>query len=425
MTATELGLRSSKDEWRAGWGVVLAATVGVAIASGHYHLFGVLLKPIENAYGWSRGQVSLGLTLITGIHIFANLVMGQLVDRFGPRMVALWGTLLFAIGMSLLGLAGPALWTWYATCTAFALLSSASSIVVWTTGIVRRFNRQRGLALAGALVGSGVTVAIVPSMALALLNSVGLRALFFVVGAGGGLLMFVLSWWFFRDERGTAASTAPARAAVSSRPTAPAAELPGLTVKEAFCSRRYWQLLAAVLCVSVCISAFVVHLQPLLTETGMTPAAAATVAFFVGPSLVAGRLVTGALFDVLEARVVAAVAFGMPALGCTLLLNLDGSSYAAAATAGIVAGLSIGAESDVLAYLVSRYFGLRRYGVLYAIMVSSYGFGIGGGAGLLGRLHDILGSYRPMLFWLATGALLAAVLAATMGRQPRYVPTAA
>lgn len=424
MTASELGLRSSKDEWRAGWGVVLAATLGVAIASGHYHLFGVLLKPIETAYGWTRGQVSLGLTLITGIHIFANLVMGQLVDRFGPRTIALWGTLLFAIGMSLLGLAGPALWTWYATCAAFALLSSASSIVVWTTGIVRRFNRQRGLALAGALVGSGVTVAVVPWLALSLLQSVGLRSLFFVVGVGGGLMMFVLSWWFFRDEVGPALGTAGTHGAVRAH-SVPAAALPGLTVMEAFRSRRYWQLLGSVLFVSVCISAFVVHLQPLLNESGMTPAAAATVAFFVGPSLVIGRLATGALFDMLDARLVAAVAFGMPAAACVLLLNLDGSSYTAAATAGIVAGLSIGAESDVLAYLTSRYFGLRRYGVLYAILVSSYGFGIGGGAGLLGRLHDSIGSYRPMLLWLALGALVAALLAATMGRQPRYELSAA
>ena len=415
MSAAELTTRSSREEWRAGWGVVLAATLGVALATSHYHLFGVMMKPMEEAYGWSRGQLVFGLTLITGVHTFINLVVGQLVDRFGPRPIALWGSVMFGVAMCALGFAGPELWTWYAACVVFALLTANTGIIVWTSGVVRRFTRQRGLALATSLIGSGVMVAVVPTLALWLLETVGVRGVFFVIGSVGAVLILVLTWCFFLEEPGADPVETAKRTGMVPQ------VLPGMAVKEVLSTLRFWQLSLAVALMSVCLSAFVVHLQPMLGDAGMAPATAATVAFFVGPALIAGRLITGALFDRFDMRLVSAISFGMPMLGCVLLLNLHGGdNYAIAAVAGVVVGLSIGAESDVLAYVTSRYFGLRRYGVLYAILAGLYGFGIGGGAALIGFLYDITHSYKPMLLGLGGCAVVAAVLVATLGRPPEH-----
>ncbi|MFA5496498.1 MAG: hypothetical protein WC247_17155, partial [Porticoccaceae bacterium] len=74
-----------------------------------------------------------------------------------------------------------------------------------------------------------------------------------------------------------------------------------------------------------------------------------------------------------------------------------------------------GAEVDVVAYLTSRYFGLRAYGVLFALMMSSYGAGIGAGSALAGVGFDRLGSYDSWLLVLAGGSAIAIVLVATLG----------
>ena len=402
------------NEWRAGWGIVLASTVGIGIATSYFHLFGVLMQPLGEAYGWSRGQLAFGLTLITAIHLVANLLVGQLVDRIGPRPVALWGSAFFGLAMLSLGFAGPALWTWYVACAAFSVLTASTGVPVWTAGIVRRFVRQRGLALAISLAGTGVMVAIIPSLVLALLQSVGVRGVFFVIGGVGSAIMLVLTWLFFHDI----SATSPANTFDNSE-TVPVT-LSGLTVKEALSSFQFWQLAIAVLLMSLCISAFLVHLQPILNDSGMTPATAATVAFFVGPSVIVGRLITGALLDRFETRLVATLAFGLPMVGCLVLLNLAGGTYAVAALAGVVVGLSIGAESDVLAYVTSRYFGLRRYGVLFSIFLSIYACGVGSGASLLGFVYDLSHSYRPVLLGLSGSALVATLLVASIGRPRMY-----
>src|SRR5690606_21275989 len=102
----------------------------------------------QAAYDWSRGEIALGLTLIMVINLGGNLVVGALADRFGARPVALWGAWLFGIGFSLLGLAGPSIWSWYLVCAVFAVAVQGVGPVVWTGGIVRWFEKQRGMALA-------------------------------------------------------------------------------------------------------------------------------------------------------------------------------------------------------------------------------------------------------------------------------------
>lgn len=37
----------------------------------------------------------------------------------------------------------------------------------------------------------------------------------------------------------------------------------------------------------------------------------------------------------------------------------------------------MGSEVDVVAYLTSRYFGLRQYGLVFGILISVYGFAVG------------------------------------------------
>ena len=87
-------------------------------------------------------------------------------------------------------------------------------------------------------------------------------------------------------------------------------------------------------------------------------------------------------------------AFLLPVVAAGLVMNLDGS-YVMSATAGVFIGLGMGAEVDVLAYLTSRYFGLRRYGLLFAILISIYSIGVGTGSVVAGASFDSSRVLRP------------------------------
>ena len=101
----------------------------------------------------------------------------------------------------------------------------------------------------------------------------------------------------------------------------------------------------------------------------------------------------------------------MPMVGCFLLGMGIGGDAGALFTA-ILVGLAAGAEFDLVAYMTARYFGLRHYGKLTAILFSSVIAGGAIGPMLFGFGYDRFGSYRPIL--LAATVVFAAAGAAQL-----------
>ncbi|NBB51156.1 MFS transporter [Rhizobium sp. CRIBSB] len=401
---------SAPREWPTGWPLVLSATIGIAVAGMHYPVMGTLILPLTEAYGWTRGEVSLGLTIAALLAPLVNLLAGATVDRFGPRPVVLIGALVFGASYGLFAFAGPALWTWYAVSALFAVSSNFVGPIVWTMAVVRHFNANRGLALALSLSGSGVMASIMPSIVLSLLGIVELRGMFLVLALGSGLLMFIPAWFLFREPGSTEQSGATRKAT--------AAGLPGLSVRQVLSGTRFWRLAMGLLVISATVGMFVLHLQPMLIDNGLTPVQAASAALMIGPAMITGRLGTGLLFDRLPAPVVAGAAFAVMTIACLCMLGFQGGMIAALAIAAVI-GLGVGAELDVVAFLTSRYFGLRHYGLLFGGLMGVYAIGVGGGSAIAGAVFDRAGSYDPILMALGVGSALAALFAATLGRPDR------
>ena len=79
-------------------------------------------------------------------------------------------------------------------------------------------------------------------------------------------------------------------------------------------------------------------------------------------------------------------------------------------------GIGIGAEFDVISFLVTRYFGLKSFGVIYGINISTFSIGIGLGPAIMGYGYDKYGDYSVSI-WIAMGALLVgSLLIARLGK---------
>jgi Na+/melibiose symporter-like transporter len=184
-----------------------------------------------------------------------------------------------------------------------------------------------------ASMGCGIMVAITPIMVLFLFELVGVRGVFFTIGIVGALLMLTATFLFFREEE----RPVPAQGVAKPKPAA------GMELKEIMRSRQFGQLAIAMPLMASTVGPFAVHIQSMLTDSRLLPVIAATVAFFIGPSMVIGRLWTGALFDRFDTRAIAALAFFFPIVACILLLTLDGG-YPHSVAAGIFVGLDMGAK---------------------------------------------------------------------------------
>jgi MFS family permease len=370
-------------------GILFAATMAIAIVGVHFHVVGAMVKPLGDAYGWSRGDIAFALTISSVVHPFTNIFLGMLVDRYSARSIALPGIAGWAVGTALLGFVGGPIWTWYAGYVLFSLLGFAASSIVFTKLIVENFTKRRGLALATSLAGAGILVSIIPTIVLALERHFEIAGVYPAIAACAFVLMFV-PCWLFLPRSGSAAT--PPMTAAPSRPKADWREVVGSTI--------LWRLLFAFLFVASCVGTFIVHLQPMLADAGLSRDEAATVALFIGPAMIAGRLGTGLLFDILPTRLVAAC------------------DYGSAVALALLIGVAMGSEVDVVAYMSSRYFGLRRYGLVFAILISTYGFAVGTSSWGAGKVFDAAGSYDGVLIALIAGVALAVALVISLGRPP-------
>jgi MFS family permease len=106
-----------------------------------------------------------------------------------------------------------------------------------------------------------------------------------------------------------------------------------------------------------------VHMSAMLTDRGITVQTAAFVASVMGAAMLIGRIGTGYLLDRFFASRVAVLLFGGAALGIGLLMI--GREPSIAFIGAFLVGLGLGAEVDMIAFLVSRYFGIRSFAEIY------------------------------------------------------------
>jgi MFS family permease len=192
----------------------------------------------------------------------------------------------------------------------------------------------------------------------------------------------------------------------------------GFSAAEARRTRAFWVMLAAFALVSLSSQGCLVHMSAMLTDAGASKQLAALGASLMGGAVLLGRVGTGYLLDRLFAPRAAVAIFAASALGFALLLL--GAIPLAFAGAFLV-GLALGAELDIIAYLTSRYFGLRAFGAIYSLLVAAFALAGALGPLAMGAGFDSTGSYRGTLIPFLLAALIAAVLMSRLGPY-RFLP---
>jgi MFS transporter, OFA family, oxalate/formate antiporter len=157
-----------------------------------------------------------------------------------------------------------------------------------------------------------------------------------------------------------------------------------------------------------------IHFVPILLDVGFTTDAAVKIAGVIGIAVVLGRLLVGFAVDrIFAPRVAIAILFAC--ISGVLALALLGS--AVAVPAAFVIGFSVGAEVDLIGYLVARYFGIHAYGQIYGRQYSTFLIATGLSPVILGAVRDATGTYTASLF---TAAAFMVVSAALFAKLPKF-----
>jgi len=399
---------SYREEFGRGWRVVLAGAIGVGfgISALPFYTLGVFVKPIGAEFGWSREEVQWGFAIqMLGV-MLVGWLYGLAVDRRGARRVALLSQVGLGLSLASLALVGS-LTHWYAIWFVVALLGAGTSPITWTRGIAGWFDKARGAALGIGLLGTGLTGLLAPPLVTAIVEDYGWRAGYLALGASVFVVGMPVTLWLFRDREQPAATAA--------RP-----EAGGLTRGEALKSYRFWAMFVVFTLVTFGVGGLIPSLVPLLTDRGLTPAAAAGYASLAGLAVILGRVVAGFLLDRFWAPAVAVGFLVLPAISCLVLAQSGLPAPVVIGVAAALTGLAAGAEFDLVAYMVTRYFGMRHYGVVYALQL--VGLSLAGGLAppIFGRIYDTTGSYEPILLACAVIFVASPLLLLTLGRYPSF-----
>jgi MFS family permease len=362
------------------------------------------ITPIEQEFGWLRSDVSFAFSLVAYMIVFMSPLQGFLVDRYGPRRVVLTSIPLFALSLAAVYFTPANIYVYYLL---WAIVPIAG-LGLWPLGYLQAvtpwFDRKLGFALGCANAGIGVGSTFLPILVLGpIIAAYSWRH---AVLAVAFLVLFV-SWpvvaYCLRE---------PSAAEVAARKLTSAGRSFGLAFRQAVREPTFWTLNVGFFLLGVTATSLVTQQVPLLRDAGWTAEETTRLQTTFGFGLLFARVAVGFIIDhIFAPRVLTTVSIG-GALACILYAVYPDLGYVSA----LLIGFLLGAEFDVLAFLIKRYYGNAAYGRVYGVIFGVFYLGSAVGIWGLPKLRELSAdlSYDNGLYAAALILLGSAVLMAFM-----------
>lgn len=401
MRADERGA-SSVNKWL----IVVACLSGLMVGSAAINTFGfsVLLKPLASQLGLSRGDISLGIAISNTLTAIGSLFIGYFMDRYGIRRIMVPGIIIFAAATAAYGLVPTdRAWMIYLVFALSGLATAAQQPIGYVKMVSLWFDDRRGLALGIALAGVGLGTLFMPQVASFADRNYGTHLAFAALAALILLFALVPVSLLFREP------SRPVEGDIASKPV----NVEGYSLKQAMKESTFWRLNAALFLAVCAINGTLTHMVPMLTDRGLTPQNATNVLSLAGIFITLGRIVAGWCLDRFRGQVVAAFFVAAPMIGIGLLMS--GASGFVPILGGMLCGLGVGAEVDLIAFFLGRYFGVSAIASMFGISAAVLSLATAAGPFIMGRVFDASKTYGPALIGFEFLLLLALVLFTTLG----------
>ena len=401
------------ESTRYRWYICAASFVGLMVCQSPavFLSFGVFMKPLAAAFGWERGPISLALSFCAISLALVSPLAGSLVDRFGARRVLLPSMISFGLLLGSLYFLNGSLLQFYGLYILLGILGAGANNVSFMRVITAWFGRLRGRALGIASSGVAMGAAVLSFVAQQCISHFGWRSGYLGIAAVILLVAVPIVALVIRDRPADLGLEPEAGAGqLDKRVQVPLADILHRPIA--------WVLVLIGFLVAVSMHGGQVHMVPIMTDRGISPlVAAGGMAFLMAVSSVIGRMSIGALFDYFFAPRVSIFAF-LAAAGGLVIMMLSNATWPCYVFA-VTMGFGSGAESDVLGYLTSRYFGLKAFGRVYGMVFGGFMFGTALAPYFFGAVFDHTGTYQAAL---AISAALIIVLCVVLALLPRFPP---
>jgi MFS family permease len=377
--------------------VVIALFTVVAAISMSVSAFGVFLPVLNATFGWTRGAISVALSINLALGGAAAFAVASVADRRGPRGVLALTVLIGAAGLLLTSRIG-ALWQFYVTYGVMVGIGFSSVYVLTTATVSRWFVERRGLALAVVLSGFNLGWLIGGPVAALLISRLGWRAAYVVLG----LVVCGLGIPACLRVRYPQPVDVTRGEAFSGRGEASAAVRASL--RSALRDPRLWLLTFGWFSTGLVFMMITAHCVPFARDRGLPLEQASLLLTAYGIGSATGRLGSGLVADRFGATVTMYACVAIQALALGVLVGAPPAW--ALMPVLVVFGLGASGADNSVVKIVPEVFGLAALASVMSVLSLGWRFGAALGPAGAGFLYDLTRSYTvPFSAGLAVLAL--------------------
>jgi MFS family permease len=421
MVSTVLASTLARRNIHYGWVVVAATFLTMLVTAGAMGAPGVLIKPLEDEFGWSTSSISSALAIRLVLFGLMGPFAAAFMNRFGLRPVIVFA--LITIGVGFIGsLFMTQLWqllVLWGVVVGFG--TGLTAMVLAATVSTRWFNKQRGLVV-GMLSASSATGQLVflPLMA-EMTERYGWRStVVFVCGLLVLAALFVLT--LMRDRPADLNLPIYGETTITPAPQAGVGLLtlltsPLIVLKEVSKTSTFWILFATFFICGLSTNGLIqTHFVTLCGDYGIVPVAAASVLAVMGIFDFFGTIGSGWLSDRFDNRWLLFWYYGLRGISL-LFLPFSHFTFYGLSIFAVFYGLDWIATVPPTVKIAADRFGPEKAGLVFGWIFAGHQLGAATAAFGAGLSRTELQSYLPAFFVAGAFCLLASVLAITLTKS--------
>ncbi len=391
-----------------GWWIVFAGSIILFIASGiGFYCHSVILDPLRELHGWSKGTVSAAITLFFFTNGVAGLIMGRWVDRYGPKWFLVGGSFLFGAGLFALPKISN-LTQLFAVYLILAIGFCATALVPINTLLTHWFIRRRGFAMSiasnGLSLGGMVMVPLTSFFILRLgfSQAMNILAVIYVAVVVPVTLIFIKQK---PADIGQTPDGDPPPEPAQGKKQPQNSQMQTWTRQQAMKTAAFWSIAFAFMFALAGQIAYLVHQVSFLTQYLGAQQAAATVSITTGASIM-GRLLIGSFVDRTDKRFVTMVCV---LLQGTAVLTLAFSSHVAVLyICTFVFGLTMGPLLMMQSLLIGECYGIPSFATVAGAIGLITMPGAAFGPVVAGLIFDATQSYAVSFIFFSSLSFISA-----------------
>ncbi|MDA0270194.1 MAG: MFS transporter [Chloroflexi bacterium] len=350
-----------------GWWVVgVGALVAFSSGPGQSFIFGVFLDSLIEDTGLSRTAISGLYAIGTGVSAFMVFTVSRLADRWGARITLIGAATALGFACFAMSWAQGAFMVFLAF-SALRALGQGSMTINATLLTAQWFVAKRGRAVAAMGLGFPLSAAILPPMTRYLIDTIGWREAYGVLGVMVWVLVLPGALFIVRDRPEQMGlhpdgADSPPAAEVAAASAAAEATANGATIAppRVLSSPRFWLLALPLATPSLVVTGLIFHQTGIVEENGLSAQTAA--ALFLPYAVLSASIsvVAGFAIDRLGPKVMFAISMSLLlcAMGVAQVMN----SLGVAILYAMLIGATNGTTRIVAGVTWAHYYGREGLG---------------------------------------------------------------